>query len=89
MACNPPNSAAWQESRERLVRAEEALTVIRCAYGVLSLYQQDLLNTFFVEEEKYCADRLCEKYYKERSTLYRDRKRALTAFALAAFGDAE
>lgn len=87
MACNPPESAAWQECRERLVKAVEALTVIRCAYGVLSPYQQDLLETFFVEEEKYCADRLCEKYYKERSTLYRDRKKALIAFTLAAFGE--
>ena len=87
MACNPPGSAAWQESRERFVGAEEALTVIRCAYGVLSSYQQDLLDTFFSEGEKYCADRLCERYYKERSTLYRDRKKALAAFTLAAFGD--
>ena len=87
MACNPPNSAAWQESRERFAGAEESLTVIRCAYSVLSSYQQDLLDTFFVNDEKYCADRLCERYYKERSTLYRDRKKALTAFTLAAFGD--
>ena len=87
MACHPPNSAAWQESRERLVRAEEPLMIIRCAYGALSSYQQDLLDTFFVGDEKYCADRLCERYYKERSTLYRDRKMALTAFTLAAFGE--
>ena len=87
MASNPPGSDVWRECRERLGRAEEALSVIRCAYGVLSPYQQDLLETFFVGEEKYCADRLCEKYYKERSTLYRDRKKALAAFTLAAFGD--
>lgn len=85
--CNPPDSPAWQESRTRFVRAEEALTVIRCAYGALSPYQRDLLETFFVCGEKYCADRLCERYYKERSTLYRDRKKALAAFTLAAFGD--
>ena len=87
LACNPPGSPTWQESRTRLAKAEEALTVIRCAYGVLSPYQQDLLDTFFSDDEKYCADRLCERYYKERSTLYRDRKKALAAFTLAAFGD--
>lgn len=88
MSCHPPESAPWRESRELFLQAEEALTVIRCAYGVLSAYQRDLLDTFFVEGEKYCADRLCERYYKERSTLYRDRKKALLAFTLAAFGDA-
>ena len=87
MACNPPDSAGWLESRRCFLKAEEALETIRCAYGVLSSYQQDLLDTFFVGDEKYCADRLCERYYKERSTLYRDRKKALTAFTLAAFGE--
>lgn len=88
MACNPPGSAAWQESRRCFLKAEESLSIIRCAYGVLSAYQQDLLNTFFSDGEKYCADRLCERYFKERSTLYRDRQKALAAFTLAAFGDA-
>lgn len=87
MACHPPGSAAWQECRLRLTKAEEPLAIIRCAYDVLSPYQRDLLDTFFVGDEKYCADRLCERYYKERSTLYRDRKKALAAFTLAAFGD--
>ncbi|MCH5184119.1 MAG: hypothetical protein J1E00_08090 [Oscillospiraceae bacterium] len=89
MDCHPPESAPWRECREQLLHAEEALAIIRCAYGALSAYQQDLLNTFFVEGEKYCADRLCERYYKERSTLYRDRKKALLAFTFAAFGNAE
>ena len=87
LAYHPPESDAWRECRARLAGAEEALTVIRCAYDALSPYQRDLLDTFFASEEKYCADRLCERYYKERSTLYRDRKKALTAFTLAAFGD--
>ena len=52
MACEPPESAAWQESRAQFDSAEEALTVIRCAYGVLSSYQQDLLDTFFAGGEK-------------------------------------
>ena len=53
---------------------------------MLTPYQRDLLETFFVSGEKYCADRLCERYYKERSALYRDRKKALTEFAKAVFG---
>lgn len=76
-----------EDCKKRLARAEEELTLIRCAYAVLTPYQRDLLDTFFVESEKYCADRLCEKYYKERSALYRDRRKALAAFTLAAFGE--
>lgn len=93
MACYqnaPPETAASktaEECRRRLAKAEEELTLIRCAYAVLTDYQRDLLDTFFVENGKYCADRLCEKYYKERSALYRDRRKALHDFALAAFGD--
>ncbi len=70
----------------RRVRAERELTLIQCGYEVLTPYQRDLLETFFVSGEKYCADRLCERYYKERSALYRDRKKALVEFAKAVFG---
>lgn len=87
LACHSMDSAPWRECRARLAKAEEALTVIHCAYGVLTPYQRDLLDTFFVSGEKYCADRLCERYYKERSALYRDRRKALEEFTLAAFGD--
>ncbi len=73
-------------SRARQVRAERELTLIACGYGVLTPYQRDLLETFFVSGEKYCADRLCERYYKERSALYRDRKKALSEFAKAVYG---
>lgn len=82
-----PGTVSWNACRERLTKAEEALAVIHCAYEVLTPYQRDLLDTFFSSGERYCADRLCERYYKERSALYRDRRRALDDFTLAAFGD--
>lgn len=86
------SASLWSTMNEcsaRLAKAEEELALIRCAYAVLTPYQQDLLDSFFVNGEKYCADRLCERYFKERSSLYRDRRKALDAFSLAAFGDVE
>ena len=88
LACDHPYAPERAEDwQKRLSKAEEELTMIRCAYAVLTPYQRDLLDTFFVENGKYCADRLCEKYYKERSALYRDRRKALEAFTLAVFGE--
>lgn len=85
--CQIASPETAEECRRRIAKADEELTLIRCAYAVLTDYQRDLLDTFFVENGKYCADRLCEKYYKERSALYRDRRKALHDFTLAAFGE--
>ncbi len=70
----------------RLRMMEGELEQIRRAYSMLSPYQRDLLDTFFVSGQKNCAERLARRYYKERSSLYRDRKKAIDAFALALFG---
>ncbi len=74
------------DCRYRLRLLEEELEQIRRAYEVLSPYQRDLLDTFFVNGGKNCAEQLSARYYKERSALYRDRKKALYTFTLAAFG---
>lgn len=70
----------------RLRMMEGELEQIRRAYALLTPYQRDLLDTFFVSGQKNCAERLAQRYYKERSSLYRDRKKAIDAFALALFG---
>ncbi len=70
----------------RLRMMEGELEQIQRAYAMLSPYQRDLLDTFFVSGQKNCAERLARRYYKERSSLYRDRKKAIDAFALALFG---
>ena len=49
----------------------------------------NLLDTFFVSGEKYCAEKLCERHFKERSQIYRDRKKAIKRFSLAVFGNME
>lgn len=75
-----------EDSRRRLRVLEEELEQIRRAYALLSPYQQDLLDTFFASGEKNCAEVLAERYYRERSAVYRDRKKALEQFTLAVFG---
>lgn len=64
------------EERERVERG----------YAVLTPYQQDLLDAFFVGREQDCVEQLSERHYRERSALYRDRKKALEIFTLAVFG---
>ena len=74
------------DCRFRLHLLEEQLEQIRRAYALLTPYQRDLLETFFATKTRYRAEKLCEKYYKERSAVYRDRRKALDEFTLAAFG---
>lgn len=74
------------DSRRRLRVMEEELEQIRRGYRLLDPYARDLLEIFFVSGEKNCAEKIAERYYKERSTIYRDRKKALESFVLAVFG---
>jgi|GEM_PF-401205 len=78
--------ARLDEVRSRFRALHEQMEQIERGYSVLTPYQQDVLDTFFATEERYCADKLCERYYKERSQIYRDRKKAIQRFSLAVFG---
>lgn len=74
------------DCRFRLHLLEEQLDQIRRAYEVLTPYQRDLLETFFASGERNCAEQLCERYFRERSAVYRDRLKALDEFTVAAYG---
>lgn len=78
--------ARLDEVRSRFRALHEQMEQIERGYSVLTPYQRDVLDTFFATEERYCADKLCERYYKERSQIYRDRKKAIQRFSLAVFG---
>lgn len=78
--------ARLDDFRARYRVMHEQMEQIERGYSVLSPYQQDLLETFFVSGEKYCAEKLCERHFKERSQIYRDRKKAIKRFSLAVFG---
>ena len=72
--------ADLDDCRFRRSVVERELLKIEKGMNGLSDYQKDLLDVFFVEHEPGAADDLMEKWYKERSSLYRDRNRALESF---------
>lgn len=72
------------QKRKKIVLRE--LEMIEIGMSVLNDYQRDLLDCFFIDRKRGAADDLCAKYYKERSCLYDDRKKAIDAFTIAVFG---
>lgn len=72
------------DMRKRTVLRE--LKMIEIGMSVLNVYQRELLECFFIDRKRGAADDLCEKFYKERSCVYRDRQKAVDAFTLAVFG---
>ena len=71
-------------ARYRILR--EQYDMIERGFAALTPYQADVLETFFVKEERYRAENLCARYFKERSQIYRDRIKALKRFSFAVFG---
>ena len=80
------------DAKDRLVsRTEKAVGEIKrteAALRTLSQYQRDLLTAFYISGARSCAESLAERYNVERSTIYRDKDKALARFesALAASG---
>ena len=80
------------DAKDRLVsRTEKAVGEIKrteAAMRTLSQYQRDLLTAFYISGARSCAESLAERYNVERSTIYRDKDKALARFesALAASG---
>lgn len=62
------------------------LGCIRRGMEALSPYQQDVLTAFYVEGGKHAAERLMSKHHKERSTVYRDKEKAIKSFTQAVYG---
>ena len=78
------------DAKDRLVaRTHKAVKEIKqteAAMRTLSEYQKDLLTAFYISGAHSCAESLAERYNVERSTVYRDKDKALARFesALAA-----
>ena len=75
-----------EECRLRRSVVERELMMIEKGMSGLSDYQKDLLERFFVEKDTRVADAIMERYYKERSSVYRDRNRALEEFTRSVYG---
>ena len=65
---------------------ERELSKIEKGFGGLSDYQKDLIETFFVENDCGAVDAMMERWFKERSSIYRDRNRALEVFTRSIYG---
>lgn len=65
---------------------ERDLKLINRGMSVLTDYEKAIINGFFITETKYAADKLMEKFYKERTMIYNDRSKALEKFTRAVYG---
>lgn len=78
--------ADLDDCRFRKSVVERELLKIEKGMNGLNDYQKDIVETFFVEQTNNAADELMERWYKERSTLYRDRTKALEQFTRSVYG---
>lgn len=78
--------ADLDDCRFRRSVVERELMKIEKGIAGLNDYQKDIIDAFFVEQYPYAVEDLMEKWFKERSTLYRDRNRALESFTRSVYG---
>ncbi len=78
--------ACLDDSRFRLSVVERELRKIEKGMSLLNDYERDLIDTFYVERVLDAVDLIMERYYRERSTVYRDKNRVLDIFTRAVFG---
>ena len=65
---------------------ERELSKIEKGMSCLDDYYKDLIEGFFVDRVGENVEILMERWYKERSSLYRDRGKALEAFTRSVYG---
>lgn len=74
------------ELRARRKNLQTNLECIRRGLAPLTEYEQDLLNGFYIHGGKGAAERMMSRHHKERSTIYRDKEKALAHFTQALYG---
>ena len=84
-SCSEKTMVEMIEAKDRLVartdRAKKEIKQTESALGALSPYQRELLNAFYVAGAHSGAENIAGRYNVERSTVYRDKNKALLAFA--------
>ena len=80
------------DAKDRLIsrthKAVKEAKQTEAALRTLDTYGKELLTAFYISGAHSCAETLAERYNVERSTIYRDKNKALTRFA-AALGASE
>ena len=75
-----------EDCRFRRSVVERELVKIEKGMNSLNDYHRDILEHFFIERESDAVEILMTKWFKERSTVYRDRVRALEDFTRSVYG---
>lgn len=78
--------ANLDDCRFRMSVVERELTKIEKGMANLGEYERDLLDVFYVEQSQSAADDLMDRWFKERSSVYRDKNRALDSFTRSIYG---
>ena len=78
--------ANLDDCRFRLSVVERELKKIEKGMSLLSDYECTLLDSFYVEHIIDAAEELMDRFYRERSTVYRDKNRALDTFTRSIYG---
>ena len=74
------------ELRHRRRNLVTNLGCIKRGLQPLTEYQQEVLTAFYIEGGRHAAERLMSKYHKERSSIYRDKEKAIKSFTQAVYG---
>lgn len=73
------------EAKDRLAartdRAKKQIKQTESALNTLTPYERELLTAFYVTGKHACAESIACRYNVERSTVYRDKNKALSVFA--------
>ena len=78
--------ALLDDCRFRSKVVERELKMIESGFSDLDDYQVQLLEGFFIHNTKGAAESLMSRFYKERSSLYEDRNKALEKFTRSVYG---
>lgn len=78
--------ADMDDCRFRKSIVERELSKIEKGMEALNDYQRDLIEMFYVEKDGCDAEALTERWFKERSSIYRDKNRALEQFTRSIYG---
>ena len=70
-------------------RTAEWVEWVNKALRALSDSERHVLNRFYIRNEKYAAERLCEELHLEKAQVYRRKGTALRHFAILLYGVAE
>ncbi|MBR5285383.1 MAG: hypothetical protein IKU30_00650 [Clostridia bacterium] len=78
--------ASLDDCRFRLSVVERELRKIEKGMTLLSDYECALIDAFYVERHIDAVEEIMERFYRERSTVYRDKNRALDVFTRSVYG---